>query len=121
MKSNLYLDTTVASAYFDDRTPDRQRLTREFWTGRLTDFDPTISTIVLLEIRDTPDMERRANMEKLVSGLRVLPFGEEGDELAHEYVRRGIFPAKYVADANYVAIGVVNRIGYFASWNFAHL
>jgi len=121
MKPNLYLDTTVPSAYFDDRTPDRQRLTREFWTHRLQDFDPAISSIVLLEIRDTPDATKRARMEDLISGMTVLSFTEEADELAQEYVRRGIFPEKYVADANHVAIAVINNVDYFASWNFAHL
>jgi hypothetical protein len=121
MRPKVYLDTTVPSAYFDDRTPDRQRLTRQFWTERLCDFDPAISTVVLLEIRDTPDSERRQGMERLVDGMRVLPFGDEADELAQEYVKRGVFPEKYTADANHVAIAVVNGIGYFASWNFAHL
>ncbi len=121
MKAKVYLDTTVPSAYFDGRTPDRQRLTRQFWAERLVDFDPAVSTIVLLEIRDTPDSERRANMERLVDGVGVLEFVEEADELAQEYVGRGIFPEKYAADANHVAIAVVNRIGYFVSWNFAHL
>jgi hypothetical protein len=121
MKPNLYLDTTVPSTYFDDRTPDRQRLTMEFWTRRLAYFDPTISTIVLLEIRDTPDADMRAEMQNLISGMRVLPFTKAADELAQEYVRRGIFPEKYVADANHVAIAVTNNIDYFASWNFAHL
>lgn len=121
MKPSLYLDTTVPSAYFDDRTPDRQRLTKEFWTKRLQDFDPAISTIVLLEIRDTPDTDKRARMENLISGMTVLPFTEVADELAQEYVRRGIFPKKYVADANHVAIAVSNKVDFLASWNFAHL
>lgn len=121
MKPRVYLDTTVPSAYFDDRTPDRQRLTREFWTERLPDFAPALSTIVLLEIRNTPDPEKCRKMEHLVAGISVLPFDEQADELAQEYVRRGIFPEKYAADADHVAIAVVNGIGYFASWNFAHL
>lgn len=121
MKPNLYLDTTVPSSYFDDGTPDRQRLTNKFWPRRLKDFDPFISAIVLLEIRDTPDADRRAEMQKLISGMTALPFTKEADALAHEYVRRGIFPEKYVADANHVAIAVINKVDYFASWNFAHL
>lgn len=31
MPEQLYLDTSVPSAYFDDRTPTRQALTRKFW------------------------------------------------------------------------------------------
>ena len=27
----LYLDTSVFSAYYDERTPERLRMTRDFW------------------------------------------------------------------------------------------
>jgi hypothetical protein len=30
-KPKVYLDTSVPSAYFDERAPDRQRLTQRFW------------------------------------------------------------------------------------------
>ncbi len=121
IKPKVYLDTTVPSAYHDDRIPDRQRLTKQFWTERLPDFECVISTIVLIEINDTPDAERRDNIEGLIDDFEVLEFGEEAYELAQEYVERGIFPEKYTSDANHVAIAVVNGIGYFASWNFKHL
>lgn len=121
MKPIIYLDTTVPSAYFDRRAPDRQRLTKQFWAESLPKFKPVISTVVLLEIRDTPTPERRKEIEDLVSGFEVLRFESQADELAQEYVRRGIFPKKYISDANHVAVSVVNRIAYFASRNFAHL
>jgi predicted nucleic acid-binding protein len=121
IKAKVYLDTTVPSAYFDDRAPDRQQLTQQFWTARLPDFEPVVSTIVLLEVRDTPDDERRVRMESLLTGFHVLAFDEEAYNLAQEYVRRGIFPERYVSDANHVATAVVNGIGYFVSWNFRHL
>ena len=120
-KLRLYLDTTVPSAYFDRRAPDRQQLTVQFWTGRLPDFEATISTLVLGEIQGTPDPERRAEMKNLVKEFVVLAFDERADELAQEYINRGIFAEKYVLDANHVAVAVVNRIRYFASWNFRHL
>ncbi len=121
IRPRVYLDTTVPSAYYDERTPYRQRLTKQFWTERLSDFDAVISTIVLLEMRDTPDVNRRTDMETLVGGFEVLVFEEEADTLAQEYIKRGIFPEKYTSDANHVAVAVVNGIGYFASWNFKHL
>lgn len=120
-KPRLYLDTTVPSAYLDERAPDRQRLTVQFWSDRLPAFHAAISTIVLLEISGTPDLRKRAEMESLVSGFDVLAFDEQASDLGQEYIVRGIFPEKYVADANHVAVAVVNQIGYFASWNYRHL
>ena len=119
--NRVYLDTTVPSAYYDDRAPDRQRLTQEFWQGRCLEMDAVISTITLLEIRNTPNEDKREKMENLVQNLTVLNFSNEADNLAQEYVRRGIFPEKFTSDANHVAIAVVHGIGYLASWNFRHL
>ena len=34
---------------------------------------------------------------------------------------RGIFPERYVADAQHVAIAVVHGLDYLCSWNFTHL
>ena len=121
LQSKVYLDTTVPSAYYDPRTPDRLRLTQQFWNERLQDFEGVISTIVLREIKDTPDPEKRGRMEELVKNLEVLEFNVEADELAQEYVGRGVFPEKYTSDANHVAIAVIHGIGYFVSWNFTHL
>ena len=84
----VYLDTTVPSAYYDDRAPDRQRLTQEFWQSRRLEMDAVISTITLLD-RNTPNKNKRQTMEYLVQNLTVLSFSNEADNLAQEYVRRG--------------------------------
>jgi len=120
-KPKVYLDTTVPSAYFDDRAPDREQLTRAFWLDRLPDFDPVISNIVLSEILDTPNEEKREKMEQLVKGIEMVILNEEADILANEYVRRGIIPEKYSADAVHIAIAVVNGVRYLVSWNFKHI
>jgi predicted nucleic acid-binding protein len=121
VKTRLYLDTTVPSAYCDERAPDRQRLTQLFWASRLPDFDGMISSIVLREVQETPSAKRREKLQRLIRGFTLLPFDEQADQLAREYVERGIFPEKYSSDANHVAIAVVNGIAYFTSWNFRHL
>jgi hypothetical protein len=120
-KLKIYLDTTVPSAYFDDRAPDRQRLTQSFWNFRMKAFDPHISEIVSKEIRDTPDPKKRKRMEALVASIATLDLIPEARELAKEYLKYGIFQEKYLADANHVAVAVLNGIGYLLSWNFRHL
>ncbi|MCE2440511.1 MAG: type II toxin-antitoxin system VapC family toxin [Candidatus Latescibacteria bacterium] len=120
-KQSVYLDSTIPSAYYDSRTPERQGQTIQFWNRRLPDFAAVISSVVVLEIRATPNDERRTRLENLVQDCEVLVFDEEADTLAQEYVARGIFPEKYVDDANHVAVAVTNGIGYFCSWNFTHI
>jgi predicted nucleic acid-binding protein len=120
-KQKIYLDTTVPSAYYDSRTPERQAQTLKFWEEVLPKFDAFVSGLVLREIADTPNQERREQMEVLVEGVSVLNLDEEATILAQEYSDREIFPEKYRSDANHVAVAVINGIGYLCSWNFTHL
>lgn len=114
-KQSVYLDSTIPSAYYDSRTPERQRQTLQFWNHRLPDFAAVISSVVLLEIRATPNDERRTRLENLVQDCEVLVFDEEADALAQDYVVRGVFSERHVDDANHVAVAVANGIGYFCS------
>ena len=120
-KSIIYLDTTVPSAYFDNRAPDRMNLTREFWKKRLQNFDCVISNIVISEIKDIPIESKRNKMENLVKKFKKLNYNEEAEILTQEYIKRGVFPEKYISDARHVALAVINRINYFLSWNYKHI
>ena len=88
-RQSVYLDSTIPSAYYDWRTPERQAQTLQFWHERLPDFEVVIPSVDLLEIRATPDEERRRQLENLLKDCEVLVFDGEADALAQEYVGRG--------------------------------
>ena len=117
----LYLDTTVPSAYIDPRAPERQRLTREFWDERMSAYEPAISALVLGEIRDTPDADKRRQLEALVGSFPVLTMSAAAEALADEYVGRGAIRGRFRDDALHVAIAVTHHVLLMASWNFRHL
>jgi predicted nucleic acid-binding protein len=121
VKSRVYLDTSVLSAYFDDRTPERQRLTQLFWHERLSEYEPVISGLVRREIADIPDPVRRGRVQEQARDLLVLTLDQEARDLADAYMEQGIFPQLYPADALHVAIAVVQGCPYLASWNFRHM
>lgn len=121
MRPTLYLDTSVPSAYFDERAPDRLHLTREFWSERLSAFKATISELVLQEIDDTPDRVRRSEMRQLVQPLTVLEYTGEAQKLIQQYLKHDVFNEKTIVDATHVAIAVAHRVEYLLSWNFKHL
>jgi len=111
----------VLTAYYDDRAPLWQELTRTFWSERLPELGPVISTVVEDEIRSTPDAEKRAKLQALVRDYEVLELHEEAYVLAHEYIQKGVFSEEDERNADHVAIAVVNGIGYLVSWDFRHL
>jgi len=115
---SLYLDTSVISALYDTRTPERLKLTKEMWQY-LNDYEVYISEIVWLEIQDWPPLSEKAI--DLLSGFNVLRVNNESKQLAEEYINQGAIPQKEYNDALHVAIASVNKIDYLISWNFKHL
>ncbi len=120
MKPRIYLDTSVISAYVDDRLPERRRATIDFW-DRLPEYEVAISELTLADVRDTEEADRRQKMEDLIQPFEVLVVGDESRRLAQEYLRRGVFSPATIEDALHVAITVVNRRDIPVSWNFRHL
>jgi len=119
MKTKVYLDTSVISALFDDRTPERLMMTSILWS-KLSDYEVFISELVLEEIERTSPLIRD-KMVLAIKDFNVLKMSEEAEGLAEIYVKQGIFPEKYFDDALHVALAAVNQIGILLSWNFAHL
>ena len=120
MKLRLYLDTSVFSAYYDDRLLDRQTLTEDFWK-RLGDFEISTSELAKQELDQSPDPEQRARFERLFSGFIVHAVTDEMKELARHYVDAGVFSPASFNDALHVAAAVLTRQDVLLSWNFRHL
>ncbi|MFA6545478.1 MAG: PIN domain-containing protein [Limisphaerales bacterium] len=120
MKLRLYLDTSVFSALFDDRAPDRLALTEEFWKT-LPDYDHSTSDLAVEELRQTADPQLRANMESLLTGFQITPVTDEIRNLADQYIQAGAFTRSMLNDAVHVAAATLSRQDILVSWNFKHL
>lgn len=120
MKQRIYLDTSVISAFVDDRLPERRRATIDFW-ARLPEYEVSISELAVAEVQATNEADRRQHMEDLIRPFEVLAVGEESRRLAREYVRRGVFSPATIDDALHVATAVTSRRDIVVSWNFRHL
>ena len=116
---HLYLDTSVISACFDQRAPERKRMTEEFWQS-LNIHEVFISTLVLEEL-DAAQDDLRTKMREKVKDFTVLEVTQAADELAERYMDEGIFPERYRDDAVHVAVATTNHIEFLVSWNFKHL
>ena len=119
MKPKVYLDTSVISALFDERTPERLMMTSVLWS-KLNEYDVFISELVLEEL-ERANEQVRIKMFSAVKDFSVLKLSKEAEKLADIYVKQEIFPEKYFDDALHVAQASVNQIGILVSWNFTHL
>jgi len=119
MKTKIYLDTSVISALFDERTLERLSMTSDLWS-KLNDYDVFISELVLEELTRANE-QVRDKMLLSIKDFTVLKVTKEAEKLAKIYVKQAIFPEKYFDDALHVALASVNQIGILISWNFTHL
>jgi len=119
-KESLYLDTSVMSAYYDEREPLKLELTRNFWK-RLSEYEPYISRIVQRELEAIENNELRVKVLDLIKDFIITEVTEEEELLSDEYIKAGVIPKKYENDALQIAIGSTNAIDYFVSWNFKHI
>jgi predicted nucleic acid-binding protein len=119
MKTDIYLDTTIVSALFDKRTPERMTQTKQFW-DHINDYHVFISELVVDEIMGASQSLRDQMLEK-ISNFTVLPITDDAHFLADVYIKNEIFPEKYSDDALHTAITSTNKIGILLSWNFTHL
>ena len=120
MALRLYLDTSVFSAYHDDRMPERQRETLEFWL-RLDEFIVSTSDLARQELAQATDLVLRAKLLQLLDRVVIHPVTDEMTALARRYVGRGIFSPVMLNDAIHVAAAVVSDQDVLLSWNFRHL
>lgn len=120
-KEKVYFDTSVLSAYYDKRSPERQEATSTFWEEVMPDYRGYISEITVEEIKQTKDMVLRKKLTRLTQGFTVLKVNEKIRDLAQKYVEREIFPEKYIEDALHVAVASFYGVSYMVSWNFTHL
>jgi len=115
-----YLDTSVISALFDEKNPERKSLTKTFFQ-KIEDFEVYISEISIMEIERTPDLKLQNKMKQTLTRFLTLSMTEKAEWLAKEYIRHGAVPDSYVEDSYHIAIAVLNEIDYLLSWNFKHI
>ncbi len=62
-KETLYLDTSVISAYYDERAAERQEATVKFWKDVLPHYKVFVSEVALNELEDTKNEALKKNQD----------------------------------------------------------
>ena len=118
LKLRVYLDTSVFSAFLDERSPERQAETKELWK-RLRQYELSTSELAREELERTPDPVKRDRLLKLLEGFSLLRIDSEMKELAQHYIDGGIFLPTMADDALHVAASVLSRQNILLSWNLS--
>jgi predicted nucleic acid-binding protein len=119
----LFLETTVFNFYFEVKQGQKQtdaiRLFEEIAGGR---YEAYTSKEVIDEIK-AASAEKAEKMEALseeyIKGvIQPLP---EVERMADIYVKKGIIPLKFSADALHIATATVNKLDFVVSFNLGHI
>jgi len=87
-------------------------------------IDGYISNIVVYEIEQTPDLNKRALLKHAYQSYNIRLLRSNIDdvlELAMEYISRKIIPERYVDDARHIATATIENMDAVVSWNFRHM
>jgi len=93
-KIKIYLDTSVISALFDIRNPERQDLTKNL-IENLGDYECYISEVVLAEINNIKLISLKEKLRNAVINYKVLEIDEENRNVAYQYIQNNAIPEKY--------------------------
>jgi len=115
----LYFDTSVFSAYYDERTPERLQATREFWST-LKPHQLICSTLTIDELRQA-EHNRAEQFTLLLQEFQVVTLTSAMHDLANAYVNAGVVPMRYLDDALHIAAATCSDANVLVSWNFRHL
>lgn len=123
IKTKLYLDTSIPSAYYDTSKPVRQLITQKWFENELLAYELFTSTIAIKEIKQFSNAEKREKIKELtvIYNMKILDLDNKAEILANEYIQKGAIPKSEPEDASHIAIATVNQIVALASWNFKHI
>ncbi|MCL1927294.1 MAG: hypothetical protein FWG07_00685 [Treponema sp.] len=120
----IYLETTIFNFPFTDDAShyraDTLRLFKEIKAGK---FKPYTSKYVTNELENTRDKVKLEQMKTLIIDHRitVIPASDEAERLASVYIKEGIIPEKFEADAFHIAAATVAGLDLIVSLNFRHI
>lgn len=126
MRRSVYIETSVIS-YMVGRRNQRdvivaahQKLTREWWEYRRTEFELFGSAVLIEEALRGDPVLAKARMD-LIEQLRLVDVTAASRSLAGRLIGKSVLPPKANADALHIAVAAVQGIEYLLTWNCTHL
>ena len=122
---SVYLETTfisylVARPSRDVIVAGHQQTTQEWWANRHSEFECSVSQVVIDEtsLGDPAEVEKRL---AIIASLPALDVTEAVESLTRAIMAAGILPPHVFPDAAHVAVSAVHAIDYLLTWNCKHL
>ena len=124
MKSKVYVETTIPSFYYEDRTDieaiARKEWTRKWWDHYSNQYMLVTSPAVIDEI-NYGDYPKQAKVLKLIDQLPLVPIESDIVEIVQTYIQHKVMPENPVGDALHLALASFHKCDFLLTWNCKHL
>jgi predicted nucleic acid-binding protein len=120
----IYIETTIPSLYFDQRTDAktvaRREWTRNWWDNYRHNYDLVTGAPVMEEL-SRGEHSLKTDKLKLLENVRILRVNEAVTQAVEVYVERHVMPRDPAGDAAHLALASFYKCDYLLTWNCAHL
>ncbi|MEX0641429.1 MAG: type II toxin-antitoxin system VapC family toxin [Pirellulales bacterium] len=122
---SVYLETSfisylAARASRDVVVAGHQQTTQDWWANRRSEFECSVSQVVIDEASDGDPSEAQKRLAIIVD-LPTLEVTADAEALTQAILSAGILPPHAFPDAAHVAVSTVHAIDYLLTWNCKHL
>ncbi len=119
MKARVYIDTSVIGGCFDEEfSVWSSVLFDEFRSGHKI---AVVSDLTLRELEGAPKDVRAFLSSIPQKSIENVVLSDEAEQLASDYLKKGVVGKKHIADAQHIAIASVERVDVLVSWNFQQI
>ncbi len=124
MTPSVYVETSVVSAYDDQRddpiSQAQRIITVDWWRNQRPHFDLYYSQAVVAELTRLRFPGQQAALG-LLDEMTLLPITAEVEGVAETYQRHFVMPAGDMGDAVHLAVACVHEVDYLLTWNCRHI
>ena len=124
MKKIVYIETTIPSFYYEDRTePEmiaRRNWTVEWWDSQ-SDHYQIVTSLAVIEELERGDYPNKEKVLDLVKDVPILNIPMEVRDIVDTYVNRRLMPPDAKGDALHLAVASFHACDFLLTWNCKHL
>jgi hypothetical protein len=126
MKKRVYIETSIPSFYYENRTDAaavaRRDWSRQWWDNHRHVYELVSSQAVLDDLNngDYPDSKRK-NCIALLNDLTFLPIETEIATIVKTYLQHKLMPNDMGGDALHLAVASYHKCDILLSWNCKNL
>ncbi len=124
MRQTIYIETSIPSFYYEDRSDAaavaRREWTRQWWDNNRDVYDLVSSTAVIDELKDGK-YAKKDNCLSLLDDIPLLVIEPEVSKITKTYLKHKLMPNEPTGDALHLALASHYKCDFLLTWNCKHL